>query len=139
VALVGFSSTFAANFAGVAPDYIGPTMAQAALVGGAAWSVSGDGLEVSGKRLIGPAGKTFAFSSNDNAARWVDNAKNIGSRERSLIAEIAPGAAAAWKAKKREKLAVIAERVINAAARQADEAKRAALIAEAGFLLSKWG
>ena len=121
-----------------APEYIGPTMAQAALVDGAAWSVVGDGLEIAGKRLIGPAGKTFAFSSADNAARWVDNAKTIGARERSLMAEISPDAAEAWKERKRAKLEVISYRVLEAAGRQSDQAKMAALVEESWFLIFKW-
>ena len=93
---------------------------------------------VAGRRLIGPAGKVFAFASPETAGRWVDNAKNIGIRERALIASIDPAAAAIWKAKKREKLAVIAARVVSAAARVSEEKRRAALIAEADYCLSKW-
>lgn len=135
-----FSAAFSSAFAGVASGiaYVGPMRAQQLLTDGAEWAVSGSGLLVAGKRLIGPAGKVFAFASPDNAALWVENARNIGTRERALIASIAPGAAAAWKAKKREKLAVIAGRVIDAAARQHDAAKQAALLAEADYCLAKW-
>lgn len=132
-----FSSAFSSAFAGRA-GYVGPVCAQALLTDGAAWSVAGSGLLVAGKRLIGPAGKVFVFASSETAARWVDNAKNIGIQERALIAAIDPAAAEIWKAKKREKLAVIAARVVSAAARTADADKRAALIAEAGYLLGKW-
>lgn len=133
-----FSQAFSRAFVGVEVEYIGPMTAQRLLTDGAAWSVAGSALLVGGKRLIGPAGKTFVFASPENAARWVDNAKNIGTRERALIAAIDPAAAAIWKARKREKLAVIAGRVLEAAARQHDAAKRAALVAESDYCLSKW-
>ena len=139
----GFSSAFDGCFAGralpVVAGFIGPMRAQAALTDGAAWAVDGHALRVGGKVLIGPAGKTFRFESPVTAARWVDNAKNIGTRERVLIATIDQAAAVIWKAKKREKLAVIAGRVVAAAAKQGDEAKRAALLAESDYCLSKWG
>lgn len=134
-----FASSFAAVFAGIEQRYICPVMAQAALVGGIGWQMEGDGLAVGGRRLIGPAGKVFAFASPATAARWIESTRYIGERERDLIAAIDPVPAALWKARKREKLAVIAARVIGAAARTADDAKRAALIAEADFLLNKWG
>lgn len=134
-----FSSAFSSAFAGGVQQYIGPMMAQRLLTDGAAWAVSGSGLTVAGKVLIGPAGKTFAFAAPGNAALWVENARNIGTRERATIAAIDPAAAIIWKARKREKLAVIAGRVIEAAARQHDAAKRAALIAEADYCLTKWG
>lgn len=139
-----FSGSFSAAFSGVGSgvdvgQYVGPMMAQRLLADGAAWSVSGSSLLVAGAVLIGPAGKTFVFSTPEAAARWVENAKNIGRRERSLIASIEAAAAAIWKAEKREKLTVIAGRVIEAAARQHDADKRAALIAEADYCLTKWG
>lgn len=131
-----FSSAFTGLFAPVV--YIGPMRAQAALVGGAAWSVSGSRLTIGGAVLIGPAGKVFAFASPETAARWVDNAANIGAREVALIASIAPEAAAIWKAKKRVKLAVIAGRLVEAAGRMPDAEKRAALLSESSYALSKW-
>lgn len=134
-----FSAAFSRAFVGVEVEYIGPMQAQRLLTDGAAWAVSGSGLTVAGKVLIGPAGKTFDFAAPGNAALWVENARNIGTRERATIASIDPAAAGVWKARKREKLAVIAGRVIEAAARQHDAAKRAALIAEADYCLTKWG
>lgn len=135
-----FSAAFSGAFAGRGlGGYIGPVSAQAALTDGAEWVVDGASLVVDGAVLIGPAGKTFSFASEQSAARWVDNARNIGTRERSLIASIAPEAAALWKARKREKLAVIADRVLSAAARMADAEKRAALVAESAFCSAKWG
>ena len=139
---VGFSSAFSSPFAVVAGDYsgyIGPMRAQAALVAGAGWSVSGSRRIVGGKVLIGPAGKTFAFGSPENAARWVANAVRVGQVEANLRGSLDAAALASWAAKKREKLAVIAGRVVAAAAKQGDEAKRAALLAESDYCLTKWG
>lgn len=140
---VGFSSAFSSPFAGVVGDYsagyIGPMKAQAALVAGAGWMVSGSRLIVGGKVLIGPAGKVFAFGSPESAARWVANAVRVGQSEANLRGSLDAAALASWAAKKREKLAVIAGRVVAAAAKQGDEAKRAALLAESDYCLSKWG
>lgn len=139
----GFSSAFALAFAGrgavESVGFIGPMRAQAAIVGGAAWVFDDGRLIVGGAVLIGPAGKVFAFASEETAARWVENASNIGAREAALRASLPVPALASWAVKKREKLAVIAARVVAAAARQADEAKRAALLAESDYCLSKWG
>lgn len=134
-----FSAAFSSAFAGVgAGGYICPMMAQKALADGAPWAMSGHAVTVGGLLLIGQAGKLFAFTSPESAEKWVENARNIGIRERSLIASIEPGAAVLWKARKREKLAKIAGHVVNAAARQHDDAKRAALLGEAELCLSKW-
>lgn len=139
----GFSSAFASCFAGVSGQvvagFIGPMRAQAALVAGVGWSVSGSRLIVGGKVLIGPAGKVFAFGSPENAGRWVANAVRVGQSEANLRGSLDAAALASWAAKKREKLAVIAGRVVAAAAKQGDEAKRAALLAESDYCLSKWG
>lgn len=113
-------------------------MAQAALADGVQWALEGSGVKIGGALLIGPAGKLFSFASPETAARWVENARVVGLAERELMAAIEPATAAAWKAKKREKLAVIAGRVVNAAARQGDALRRAALLAEADFALAKW-
>ena len=133
-----FSWSFSSAFANGLGVYVCPMMAQAALADGAAWGMVGDGVQIGGALLIGPAGKLFAFASPETAARWVENARVVGLAERALMATIEPATAAAWKAKKREKLAIIAGRVVNAAARQADALRRAALLAEADFALAKW-
>jgi hypothetical protein len=112
--------------------------AQAALVAGAQWYVDGSRMFIDGALLIGPAGKVFCFSSPETAARWVDNARNIGTREALLIQAIAPEASAIWKAKKRVKLAVIAGRLVEAAGRCHDAGKRAALLADSDYALNKW-
>jgi hypothetical protein len=136
---VMFSDAFSPAFAGVVGGYIGPVMAQAALVAGAAWEMDGGAVLIDGRRLIGPAGKVYAFSSPESAARWIEAQQYIGGKERDLLDNINPAAAALWKERKRAKLVVIAGRVIEAAARTADAGKRAALVAESDFLLSKWG
>lgn len=138
----GFSSAFALPFAGVeavpASGYIGPCMAQAALAAGAAWYVSGSALVIDGKRLIGPAGKVYAFASEATAEKWALSAALVPVREAQIIASIPHATAEAWKATKRTRLEVIAAQVVSAAAKTADADKRAALIAEAGYLLGKW-
>lgn len=133
-----FSGAFSSAFVRPVVEYVGPMRAQAAIVAGGSVVLSGAGLLIDGKRLIGPAGKVYAFKSTASAAVWVDNARGAGLREAALISTIAPETAAAWKAKKREKLALIASRLVDAAARQADEKKRAALIAESSYCLAKW-
>lgn len=139
----GFSSAFASSFAGagavVQDGFIGPMRAQDALVNGAAWARVGGGLLIGGALLIGPAGKVYAFASADTAARWANNAKGAGEREAVIIAGLSPDLREAWKERKRAKLAVIAGRLADAAARQTDAEKRAALIAESDYCLSKWG
>lgn len=135
-----FSAAFSSAFAkgAAAGGYIGPCMAQAALAAGAAWSVDGSALVIDGKRLIGPAGKVYAFASAATAEKWALSAALVPVREAQVIASIPQATAEAWKATKRTRLEVIAAQVVSAAARMADSEKRAALIAEAGYLLGKW-
>lgn len=139
-----FSSSFSGAFAGVQAQqggavYICPLMAQAALADGAAWGMVGDGVQIDGRRLIGPAGKLYVFVSPETAARWVENARIVGMAERALMESIPAATAAGWKAKKREKLAIIAGRLVGSALRQGDALRRAAMLAEADFALAKWG
>lgn len=135
-----FSSAFSSAWAGRGGvAYICPLMAQAALSDGAAWGMVGDGVQIGGKLLIGPAGKLYAFASPETAARWVENARTVGLAERALMATIPAATAAGWKAKKREKLAIIAGRLVGSALRQGDSMRRAAMLAEADFALAKWG
>lgn len=134
-----FSSAFSSAFAGRAvAGYIGPVMAQAALADGAAARASGSGLLIGGKRLIGPAGKVYAFKSPASAATWAENAKGAELRARALVAGD-PVKLAAFIERKRAALAVIADRVTAAALKVPDDGRRAALLAEAGFCLVKWG
>lgn len=134
-----FSSAFSSAFAGaVQIRYIGPAMAQAALAAGAAWAARGSALLIDGAVLIGPAGKVYAFRSDDTRQAWAENAAAVAVREAAIIAALPEDRAALWKLKKRAKLAVVAGRLVTAAARQGDAAKRAALLADSGFLLDKW-
>lgn len=133
-----FSLAFSAAFHGRPRGFIGPLSAQAALMGGAGWRLWGSGLVVGDSLLIGPAGKVYAFASAETATRWAENAAGAGQREAQIIASLPADRAAAWRAKKRANLEVIAGRVVAAAARSSNEAVRAALIAESDFVLSKW-
>lgn len=132
----GFSGTFAAPFRYV--GYIGPVSGQAALIAGAESWAQGSALVIEGKKLIGPAGKVYAFASMQSMEIWRDNAIASGVRQAAIIAALSADKAAAWKAKKRAKLAIVAGRVVNAAAVQKDRGKRAALLAESNYCLSKW-
>ncbi len=133
-----FSAAFSSAFAGRSVGCIGPMMAQAALVDGAAWRLVGHSAVIGSRVLIGPAGKTYAFASAESAARWIENTRGVGVRERALIDSLPVGVVAGWREKKRAKLAIIAARLVDAAARQHDEAKRAALLAESDYCLAKW-
>lgn len=136
-----FSSAFAGRFAGrggAVVGYIGPLMAKAAIVAGAPVVMVGNGLTIGGAVLIGPAGKEFEFKSRAAAQKWAANAAGVAACEASVSARVNPARAAAYAAKKRENLRVIAGYVAMAAARQSDAAKRAALLAESNYCLQKW-
>lgn len=134
-----FSASFSSAFAGRSVGYIGPMQAQAALVAGLQARALGAALVIDNKILIGPAGKKYAFASPESMAVWLDNARGAGQREAQIIAALDAQKAAAWKARKREKLAVIAARLVVAATKQSNSAKRRALLAESDYCLSKWG
>ena len=134
-----FSAAFSSAFAGVVSGrYIGPALAQAALAAGAEFVVRGSALLIDGAALIGPAGKVYAFRSADTAATWAENAAAVVVREAQIIAGLPAEKAAAWKVKKRARLAMVAGRLCDAAARQGNEGKRAALLADSDYLLGKW-
>jgi len=133
-----FSSSFASCFAGVAPGYICPVMAQAAVVDGKSIEIAGSSLVIDGRILIGPAGKVFAFGSPVSALKWVEVTRNIGVRERAIAASMPADARSIFVERKAEKLALIAARLIAAAAKVTDAGKRAALVAESEYCLSKW-
>lgn len=133
-----FSSAFSSAFDRGLKRYIAPMLAQAALGEGAAWGLVSGVLMIEGAVLIGPAGKTYSFASPESAARWVEHTRAAGIRQVTVVAAMSPEIADIWKEKKREKLAVVAGRLVNAAARQVDSAKRAALVAESDYCLVKW-
>ncbi len=121
-----------------AAGFVGPVSAAMALARGGAWSTQGSALVIEGAVLIGPAGKTFVFSSVEAAQKWVELNTARPAREWALIATLAAAAAATAMQKKAAALEKVAARVVAAAARQADESKKAALLAEASFCLGKW-
>lgn len=123
------------------PDagYIGPVMAQLALVRGAAAVFAGGALSIGGAVLVGPAGKVFNFSAAGSADYWVAINRARGVREVELLAGLDAAGAAVWLEKKRAALAVVAVSVVNAAARCNHQGIAAALVAESSWCLSKWG
>lgn len=131
-----FSSAFSLAFRS---GYIGPMRAQAALIGGAAWLRRGAAVLIGGKVLIGPAGKTYAFASEDSAARWVSHTAAAGARQQTVIDGLGAVERAKWITAKRAKLAMVAGRLVKAAEKQQDAKKHAALIAESDYCLAKWG
>jgi hypothetical protein len=138
-----FASPFASPFAGRGAagevGYIGPVSAQAAMMAGAAVEFAGGALKIGGRVLIGPAGKTYAFVSAQTAATWAEATKASGAGEAATLLSISENRRAAWIAGKRQRLSVIAARVVEAAARQKDSGRQRALLAEADFCLTKWG
>ena len=133
-----FSSAFSSAFVRHSVDCIAPMMAQKALAEGAAWQMLGDSIRVGGKLLIGPAGKVYSFASIESASRWIEHTRAAGIRQITVIDGLSGAQAEAWKTKKREKLAVIAGRLVSAASRRKSPEKRAALLAESDYCLTKW-
>lgn len=122
-----------------AGGFIGPVSAQLALLRGAAAVFDAGGLLIGGRRLIGPAGKVFAFSGAAAAGVWAAINLQRATRELELWAAMDAAAAAAFRARKRAEMARIAAAVVAAAGRMSDAARAAALVAESDFLLVKWG
>ena len=137
----GFSGAFSGAFLRVTKSkgYICPVSAQRALLSGAAAVYDSGGLLIGGARLIGPAGKIFAFSSAENADMWAEINRARAARELELMAGLSAAAAGVYRARKAAALAKISAAVLTAAARQSDKSKQAALIAEAEFCEKKWG
>lgn len=138
----GFSGAFSGAFLrkkNKSGGYICPVSAQRELLRGAAAVYDGGGLLIGGARLIGPAGKIFAFSSAENADMWAEINRARAARELELMAGLSAAAAGVYRARKAAALAKISEAVLTAAARQSDKSKQAALIAEADWCARKWG
>ena len=138
----GFSGAFSGAFLrkkNKSGGYICPVSAQRALLRGAAAVYDGGGLLIGGARLIGPAGKVFAFASQASADMWVAINRARATREIELMAGLDAAAAGVYRKRKADALAKISAAVVNAAARQSDKSKQAALIAEAEFCEKKWG
>lgn len=134
-----FSAALSSAFAGRSAGCIGPMMAQAALVDGAAWRLVGHSAVIGSRVLIGPAGKTYAFSSPESAAKWASHTAAAGTRQQTVIDGLGAVERAKWITSKRAKLQILAGRLVKAAEKEPDAKKRAALIAESDYCLAKWG
>lgn len=134
-----FASVFSAAFVG-RNAYIAPMAAQSLLLAGLpAGAVAGGGVVVNGRRLIGPRGKAYRFASPESAARWIERTRAAAVGEAATLAGLSPVVLASWRERKHARAVSYADRLAEAAARQADAGKRAALIEEAGAALAKWG
>lgn len=119
--------------------YVGPLVAQVWLARGENASLQSDGSAFVGSgRLMGAAGKVFAFSSPGSLAMWVAITRARAIREVELAESMTPESRAAWLLKKRAALEKAARNRINAAARQTDPEIVAALVADADFAALKW-
>lgn len=125
-----------------AAGYVGPVSAQRMLLRGFPVEIGGvDGakwVRVGSRKLIGPAGKVFAFRSLDSAAVWLSINAQLAVREREISGSMVPAARVLWLAKKRAQLDRIGAAVIDAAARCKSTAIAAALVAESDFCFGKW-
>lgn len=120
-------------------SHAGTLLAQVALVRGGVFEASNDGgATIDGRGMVGPAGKVYAFASLESAESWRVIAESRARREMELACAMDAGRRAAWLAKKRARLASDAARRIDRAAQIVDGGIKAAVIADAGFALSKW-
>lgn len=137
---MAFSGAFGAAFSHpVLVGYICPVMAGAAIAAGAAVQIEAGRVRIGGAQLIGMAGKVFQFSSDAAAQKWCDVAAARLAYEPVALAGMSPPAREAWIAKKRVRMAEVARLVVLAASSMQDAGKRAALVAESNYCLSKWG
>lgn len=147
-----FASAFSSAFSGGAglplgwacvalpAGKVGTLLAQVALLRGEVAVLSGGGrLVIAGRDLVGPAGKVYAFASPESAAMWRDIAEQRSRRELELASGMGESRRAVWLERKRRQLEFDAARRIERAQHVADAGIRAALIADAGFALEKWG
>jgi len=119
--------------------YVGPLVAQVWLARGENASLQADGSAFVGSgRIIGAAGKVFAFSSPGSLEMWAAITRARAIREVELAESMAAESRAAWLVKKRAALEKAARNRINAAARQTDPEIVAALVADAEFAAVKW-
>lgn len=134
---MAFSFAFSSAFvrAGV---YIAPMKAQEALFAGAPWRYDGGRLLIGGKVLIGLSGAPYHFASEQTAATWCSAGARVIQAERATVERLTEAVRDAWIERKREKLEARAAAIIERAAKQADAAKRAALVDEAAWCGVKW-
>lgn len=135
---MAFSSAFSRAFVLALPVYIAPMRAQRALYDGAEESFAGGVLKIGGRVLIGLSGRPYAFASADTAARWCAAGRRVIEAELALVGRLGEETRAAWVARKREKLDARAAAILARVAKQADGAKREALIDEAVWCEMKW-
>lgn len=137
----GFSCAFAVPLG--AAGHVGPVSAQRMLLRGFPVEIGGAAgahwVRLGARKLIGPAGKVFAFGSSGSANVWLSINEQLAAREVSISAEMPAMARALWYAKKRVQMVRIAGAVVDAAARCKSPEIAAALIAESNFCLEKWG
>lgn len=137
----GFSGAFAAPLG--AAGHVGPVSAQRMLLRGFPVEIGGDSgahwVRVGSRKLVGPAGKVYAFRSADSAAVWLSINAQLAARELSISETMPEVARALWYAKKRVQMVRIAGAVIDAAARCKSPEIAAALVAESNFCFGKWG
>lgn len=120
--------------------YIGPSLAQLALLRGEAVAfddVAGR-LTIGGRVLVGTAGRAFRFSGLAGADQWLLVNRKRGASEVAVMAGLPELAREAAKAEKREKLAARAVAVVRNAAKAGEAGIREALIREADWYMSKW-
>ncbi len=135
---MAFSSSFSSAFTKDAPVYITPMRAQEALFAGAGWEFVGGRLLIDGRVLIGLSGAPYGFRSAQTAATWCQAGRRVIEAERETVLRLTVAVKDAWIERKREKLLARAEAVIMRAVKQADPAKRAALVEESTWCAEKW-
>lgn len=120
---------------------IGAILGQLALAGGEEVEFSsGDGrLLIGGRVLIGAAGNPFQFGSAEAAEKWAAIVLGRFESELRQYNGLSSESQAAFRAARRAVGEKRADRLICNAARVADGSVQAALAAEAGFYVSKWG
>ena len=136
--MMSFSSVFASAFVRAAQVYITPMKAQEALFLGAVWRFGGGRLKIGGRVLIGLSGNPYTFRSAETADTWCKAGKRVIEVERATVERLSASVRDEWVERKREKLMARAEAVIVRAVKQADPAKRAALVEESTWCVKKW-
>lgn len=135
--MMPFSSAFSGAFARPGA-YILPMCAQAALFAGAGYTYDGAVLRIGGRVLIGLSGKAYRFASAATAAVWCEAGRRVIEAELATVDRLTEPVKSAWIERKQEKLDARARAVVARAAKQADAAKRAALLEESARCVSKW-
>lgn len=114
-------------------------LAQVGILRGETVEYRTDGsLSIGGRDLVGPAGKTYRFKTEESAAAWEAIARERALSELKLSRLMDLERRAVWLGKKSARLADDAERKVLRAQSIADQDTRNALIADAGFALVKW-